>query len=334
MTSELSPWTRVAAAVALLTLIISVLLTAFAWPAANSSVHDVPIGLAGPAAATDQVAAALEQRQPGAFEIHRFADTAAAETAIREREVYGAIDLSTGAPQVIVASAASPIIAQTLQGVATALGQAAAPAPAVPVRDLVALPAEDPRGTGLTAASLPLVMGGMLAAILLTNMLRGASRRLTGAVLFAITGGLALTAILQFWFGSLSGDYLVNAGAVALSIGATSMVILGLESLIGYLGFAIGGVTMMLIGNPLAGTGSAPQMLPGWSGELGQLLPPGAAASLLRSTAFFDGHGATHAIVVLVVWLAAGGVLFALGSWRSARRSGVVTAPEAVPVPA
>src|SRR5687768_12092294 len=112
-----SPWPRVAAAVALLTVIISVLLTAFAWPSVRSSVHDVPIAVAGPAAATSQISAALEQRMPGAFDITTVTDTAAAEQLIRDRDVYGAIDASTGTPQVITASAASAAVAQTLQNV-------------------------------------------------------------------------------------------------------------------------------------------------------------------------------------------------------------------------
>ncbi|MFG1616242.1 hypothetical protein ACGFI3_26075 [Nonomuraea wenchangensis] len=39
-------------------------------------------------------------------------------------------------------------------------------APAVAVRDLVPLAADDPRGAGLAAGALPLVMGGLLAALL------------------------------------------------------------------------------------------------------------------------------------------------------------------------
>ncbi|WP_320065543.1 hypothetical protein [Micromonospora sp. RTGN7] len=317
-----SPWTQVAVSVALLTVIISTLLTAFAWPAVRTTVQDVPIAVAGPAAAADRVVAALEQRQPGAFDITRVADTAAAEAAVRDRAAYGAIDVSGSAPQVIVASAASSTIAQALQSAGATLAQATSGAPAagVTVRDVAPLPADDPRGVGLSAGALPLVMGGLLAALLLTTRLRGTSRRLAGALGFAVTGGLAMAAILQFWFGSLSGSYLANAGVVALSIAATSLTVLGLESFLGYPGFAIGGVLMMLIGNPLSANGNAPQMLPGWSGELGQLLPPGAAGTLLRSTAFFDGNGAAKPVTVLAVWLVAGLLLCVVAARRVARR--------------
>ncbi|WP_433824417.1 hypothetical protein ACQP2E_19920 [Actinoplanes sp. CA-015351] len=332
-----SPWSVVTRAVVLLTLIISVLLTAFAWPSVRSSVHDVPIAVAGPAAAVQQVSAAVSQRLPDAFDITVVDGTAAAEQLIRDREVYGAIDVSTGTPQVLTASAASVSVAQTLQGVGTALAQAQADgtSPAVAVRDVVSLPADDPRGAGLAAGALPLVIGGMLAAVLLTRLVRGSGRRIAGALAFAITGGLAMAAILQFWFGSLDGVYAENAGAIALTIAATSLTILGLESLFGYVGFGLGAATMMLVGNPLSGSASAPEMLPGWSGALGQLLPPGAGGQLLRSTAFFDGNGAAHSIIVLAGWVTAGLVLCVIGAQRARRAAAPGAAPATEqPVPA
>ena len=68
--------------------------------------------------------------------------------------------------------------------------------------------------------------------------------RIAGALGFAVTGGLVITAILQFWFGSLTGSYWANAGVIALSIAATSLTLLGPESLLGYAGLGIGAVVM------------------------------------------------------------------------------------------
>ncbi|MCY1143675.1 ABC transporter permease [Actinoplanes sp. Pm04-4] len=258
------------------------------------------------------------------------------ETRGSDRDVYGAIDLSAGAPQVLTASAGSATIAQTLQGVATSLSQAQTQgaAPAVAVRDVVALPVEDRRGAGLTAAAFPLILGGMLAAVLLINLVRGRVRRTAGAFAFAVTGGLAMAAILQFWLGSLDGAYLANAGAIALTVAASSMTIMGLESLLGYAGFGIGSVIMMLVGNPLSGISTAPELLPGWSGPLGQLLPPGAGGHLLRSTAYFGGHGEAQPIIVLVAWLALGAMLSLLGHHRSRRAAAGAPADETTARPA
>ncbi|MFX0575850.1 hypothetical protein [Nocardia nepalensis] len=314
-----SRWSVVAGTVVLLTAIVGVLLVAFAWPSVRSSVHGVPIAVAGPPAAVAQIRAALQQRLPGGFEITEVDDTAAAEQLISDRQVYGAVDLSSGAPHVIVASAASTAIAQTLQAMATGLGQAGGTGAPVAVRDLAALPSNDPRGAGLSAGALPLVMGGLLAAVLLTRFVHGTVRRVIGALAFAVTGGLTVAGILQFWLGSLSGSYPANVGAVGLTVAATSLTVLGLESLLGYVGIGIGAVVMMLVGNPLSGTATAPEMLPGWSGAFGQLLPPGAGGRLLRSTAFFDGRGAVHAVIVLAAWVTLGAMLCLVGSLRSVR---------------
>ncbi|MEV0143350.1 MULTISPECIES: hypothetical protein [unclassified Nonomuraea] len=328
-----SPWLMVVRAVVLLTAIAGVLLTAFAWPSVRSSVHDVPIAVAGPATAVEQISTALGRRLPDGFEITRVADTAAAERLIGDREVYGAIDVSSGTPQVIMASAASPAVAQSLHSVAAGLSQAQTQGTgtAVAVRDLVALPADDPRGAGLAAGALPLVMVGMLAALLLTRLVRGTARRATGALAFAITGGLTAAAILQFWLGSLDGSYWANSSAIALTIAATSLSILGLEALLGYAGFGLGAAAMMLIGNPLSGAATAPEMLPGWSGILGRLLPPGAGGQLLRSTAFFDGHGTTHSVSVLATWLTLGLMLCLAGGLRARRAATLAAGPARTP---
>ncbi|MEU0559431.1 hypothetical protein [Dactylosporangium sp. NPDC006015] len=312
-----SAWPRVGALVLLLTALLSVMMIAFAWPASRSSVHDIPIAVAGPAAATAQVTQQLAAKRPGTFDVTVVGDTAAAERLILDRDVYGAIDLSTGRPQLIIASAASPSVAQALQQVAQALG---ATELAVPVRDLVPLPADDQRGAGLAAGALPLVLGGIAAAGLLTTLVVGAGRRLAGALAFSVTGGLALVGILQFWLGSVEGSYWLNAGAVALGIAATALTILGLESLLGPAGLGLGAATMMLLGNPLSGLTSAPEMLPSGWGALGQFLPPGAAGSLLRSTAFFDGHAAAGHVWVLLGWAAFGLALAGLAALRTARR--------------
>jgi len=94
---------------------------------------------------------------------------------------------------------------------------------------------------------------------------------------------------------------------------------LGLGSLFGRVGLAVGALMALLLGNPLSGLNSAPEMLPSGWGTVGQWLPQGATATLLRSTAFFDGAGATAAIAVLSCWAVAGIGLIVLAAVRQAR---------------
>ncbi len=79
-----------------------------------------------------------------------------------------------------------------------------------------------------------------------------------------------------------------------------------LIALIGVGGLGLGVVLMIFIGNPFSGATSAPELLPAPVGAIGQWLPPGAGASLLRSTAYFGGHGAAGHLIVLLAWIAAG----------------------------
>jgi hypothetical protein len=317
--------------VVLLTAVLTVLLIAFAWPAARSAPRDVPLAISGPAAAVAQVQGGLEKAMPGGFEFTAVTDRAAAVKAIEDRDVYGAIVLDQQAPEVLTASAGGPAVAQILTQLSGRLA-AENPGAQVKVTDVVPLPAEDPRGAGLAAGALPLVLGGILAAALLTQLVKGGARRMAGAIAFAVTGALALAAVLQFWLGSLEGDYLANAGVIAMSIGAISLTLLGLEWILGTPGLGLGSAVMMLLGNPLSGMTSAPQMLPGGWGALGQFLPPGAAGTALRSVSFFDGAGSGRSFVVLACWLALGLVLCGLGAMRSRGRSVVQARPEASPV--
>ncbi len=62
----------------------------------------------------------------------------------------------------------------------------------------------------------------------------------------------------------------------------------------------------MLLGNPFSGATSAPEMLPRPWGEIGQWLPPGAGATLLRSVSYFGGARSGGSWTVLAIWAAAG----------------------------
>src|SRR4051812_23003373 len=80
----------------------ALLIPLFAAPAANIAPRDLPVAVAGP----PQVAAQLAAGHPGAFAITTVADGAAADAAIRNRDVYGAVVVTPAGPEVHIASAA------------------------------------------------------------------------------------------------------------------------------------------------------------------------------------------------------------------------------------
>ncbi|MEU6218604.1 ABC transporter permease [Streptomyces sp. NPDC047022] len=323
---------RMAALVVLIPALVGLALWAFAWPAARTAPHDLPLGVAGPGAAVAKVEGQLT-RHEGAFEIHRYADEAAARDAIENRTVYGAVVVTPRGPELLTASAASPLVAQVLQ---QAVAHQAPGGTTARVRtvDVVAAPRTDPRGSALGASVLPMAMVGIGAGVAVTLLgLRGI-RAVTALVGATALVGMVAAGIADSWLGVITGDWWAEAGALGLSALAVSGAVAGMAALIGQRGIAVVSLVVMLLGNPFSGASSAPQMLPEPVGVIGQWLPPGAGASLLRSVAFFDGAAATGPALTLVWWAAIGLGLVLLGGMLS-RRRGASTLPAAEePVPA
>jgi hypothetical protein len=310
---------RATGVVVVLTLAIALVALAFALPAAKSAPHDVPIGIAGPAPMSTQVSDRLGRAAEGAFAITRYSSDAALRDAIRHREVYGGLSIDQTGATLLTATGASPVIAQLLGQVGAGIAQQTG-AP-LHTEDLAPLTATDPRGAGLAASALPITLAGMLPAILLVLLLPGAPwTRLVAAVAFAPLAAVAVTALLRYPLGSIDGNVGGVAGALTLGIAASLLFMLGLGSLFGKVGLAIGGVLALLVGNPLSGLASAPEMLPAGWGAAGQLTPQGATATLLRSAAYFSGAGADTAILVLTCWASVGAALAVVAALRGPQR--------------
>ncbi|MGW0711179.1 ABC transporter permease [Streptomyces sp. NPDC002643] len=323
------PGRRMVAVIVLIPLIAALALWAFAWPNARMAPRDLPLGVAGPAAATAQLEQKLEQRV-GAFAIHHYADEAAAREAIEDRTVYGAVVVTEAGPKLLTASAASPMVAQLLQQAVTE--QTAREGVTVTTADVVAAPAGDPRGSAFGSSVLPLALAGTAAGGAVTVLgLRGA--RAAGALAgAAVVVGLAATAIAHSWLGVLTGNWWAEAGVLGLATLAVGATIAGCAALLGQKGIALGALLIVFLGNPFSGAATAPQMLPEPAGVLGQWLPPGAGATLLRSVSYFEGAAALTPALVLTAWAALGLTAVLLGGGRG--RPARITEPTTAPTPA
>lgn len=306
---------RAAGIVAVLAVVIAIVAIAFALPAARSKPHDVPIGAAGPQVASGQVADMLEHNAPGAFEVTYYPGEAALRDAIRNRDVYGGISFGPDGGTLLIATGASPAVAQLLTQVGSGIAQHAGVA--LKTEDVAPPTADDPRGTGLAASALPITLAGLLPAIALVLVLRREVwTRFAAVVVFAGLAGATIAALLRYVLGSIDANFIGVAGGLTLGVLASGLAMLGLGSLFGRAGLAAGGLTALLLGNPLSGLTSAPELLPSGWGAFGQWLPQGASATLLRSTAYFNGAGATMAIVVLGCWALAGTALIVIAALR------------------
>lgn len=282
-----SPARRMAAVALLVPMLVALALWAFAWPGARTAPRDLPLGVAGPAAATAPVEQQLRSHK-GAFEIHRYADEAAARAAITDRTVYGAVAATPQGPKLLTATAASPVVAQLLQQAVTA---EAPKGTRVPTVDVVAAPAGDPRGAVLSSSVLPLAIAGVAGGAVVTLLgLRG--WRAAGALVVASSlVGVVAAALTHSWLGVLTGNWWAEAGVLGLSALAVGGTVAGLSALFGPAGIGVGSLLMVLLGNPFSGVSSAPQLLPEPVGRIGQLLPPGAGERCCARSRTSTGRG-------------------------------------------
>lgn len=324
---------------------VAVILLAFLWPTITSTVHDLPVVVAGSGPSATALSAQLEES--GAFTVSTVVDRAQAENAVRDRDAYGAFVAADTGVGVITATAASPVAAQAMNQAAATISQAMtqqaaaaqaaavqaaldsgsleavakavapAAAPTVTVTDVVPLNPSDSRGAGLALLGLPLAMGGMIGGVLISLIITGFRRRVSAAAVYGTVGGLGLIGIMQGWLGILSGPYLLNSLALGLGLFAIAMTIIGLESVLGKPGIPVGAILTMFIGNPLSSLAAPQEFLPWHWGEIGQFFVPGATGTLLRDLSYFPAAATGTQWLVLICWSAAGVLLTVLGHHRN-----------------
>ncbi|WP_353816459.1 hypothetical protein [Agromyces sp. SYSU T00266] len=123
-TTQRTPMVRAVGIGAILSLVVGVILLAFAWPSVTADPNGLPVGVVGPDASVSQVEQRIADEAEGAIALERYDDRDAAVTAIEQREVYGAVvlgDAPTDAPEVLIATAASAPVAQQLTALAQQL---------------------------------------------------------------------------------------------------------------------------------------------------------------------------------------------------------------------
>lgn len=338
-------WTESVRAALIATVVVSIVLLAFAWPTVTSKTENLPVAVVGTQEQIDTVTEKMPENLP---DIHPVADREDIVNGIKTREVYGGIVLG-GSPEILTASAASPVASQMLTSMGTTMqrgidqqviekttqalqkitgalsqgpsglaalqgqqqgsGQQAMTPPTVKTTDVVPLSEDDPWGSGLAIAGLPLTMGGMIGGILISTLVTCARKHLLAIALYGIFGGLALASIMQGIFGILQSNFFANWAGIGLGIAATASVIVGLSSLIGRAGLAVGAVLTMFIDNPISALTSPKEFIVAPFGEIGQWLVPGLSGTLLRDLSYFPDANIAARFWALIGWVALGVVL-------------------------
>lgn len=284
--------------------------------------HDVPIAIVGPPTLTLPAAQTIGERSGDSFELRIGSDPAAAREAIDDRDVFAALLVGARGDRLLVASAASALIAEDLPA---QLRAAEPPGRTLRVTDVKPLPPSDPRGISPFYLMVGWLVGGYLGATILGLARGGAARsprlaalRMVALAVYAVASGVLGTLIVQQAVGALEGETLALIGVGTLLVFATGAATSALQSLLGIAGTALAIVLFVAIGNPASGGVFAAELLPHPWQDIGALLPPGAGTTLVRNVIYFDGSAVGGALLVLAAYAVVGALItVAVGGRRA-----------------
>jgi len=273
--------------------------------------HHVPVAVVGTIPRDAPI------RRSTALRLVQKPDARAAREAVTDREVYGAVLLP--ARRLLVATAASPAVAQVLEHAFGGIG--------LRVQDVRPLAAGDPRGLSIFYAVLAWTFGGYLGATIVGLMVGTASSglrrelvRLSALALYAVAAGLLGALVAEPILEALSGHFLALAGVGMLVVFAAAALTEALGALFGIAGTGIALAALILLGNPATGVAFSRAMLPGFWHAIGFWLPPGAGVQAETGAVYFQGHSTLGALAVLAVYAgAAATVALVLGRLRRPR---------------
>ena len=315
----------IAASAAFVAIFVALTLSAFHRP----TPHDLPVGIVGPAAATGQVEHALDAAVPGAFRFVSYPSEASATTGIEQREVDGALVVSSANLRLLVTPAGGTGPDQALTGAFTAV--AARSGHQLVVSDVVVPGANDSDALSPWFVVLSVLIPSLAAGSASALAFRRAPRAwaVAAPVAAAVAGGLVAAAIADGIAGL--GHYPAIAGVVALfslAVAAPTAVLARIRPPL----VALAVLVFIVAGIPVSG--GAPNLAsftPGFLRVFSPVLPLGVAAGTIRNVVYFGGHGTAAYLWTLAAWALAGVAgLIVVTALR--RRAPALTGPVHPPV--
>ncbi len=279
----------------------------------NPKPHGLPIAVVGPQQNVAQTAQALEKASPASFDVRPYDTAAAAEHALRSRDVFAVMDFTAGRTvHIFYAGANGSGVTSSVQGALTAtaahLGHPSTTTDAVP------LPSGDSRGLSVFYFVFGLALSAFLFSMTFHPAASGASLgvRLGVPLLFAAVAGLTLAAVADFGFAALTGHFWAVAAISAMIAYAVSMATSALTRLLGGVGIGLAGLLVIVVGNATSGGALNWHFLPGGWRWISQQLPTGAGVTGLLNVQYFDAVHLYPVLLTLSIWVAAS-VLFIIG---------------------
>ena len=305
--------------------------------------HQVPVGLVAPADKRSPVIDLLTR--DGHFQVTDYATADDLGTAIRERKVYGGVDITGTQPHLYIASAAGPAAANVLrttyvavmqQQTAAALNQIGDDTMPVarakqlntpaPITDVVPLPADDVNGASLGFLTQALALGGTVASMGLGRLIprtrKSWRRGIAHVSILAVyaVGSAAVVLWSMRWFGvgvtADRGEMLAIFSLISLAITASTA---GAVALFGPAGAVLGALYFTL-GSVISGASILPEFLPAFGRYIGENLPTGAGVQAVRDDLYFPAAAIDKHLIVLGLYAGIGALVVLITNMLPNRR--------------
>lgn len=266
------------------------------------------------------------------LDVTRYPDASAAETAMNEARIFGALESASGSNTLVVVPSMSDLAPLDLtvrfEKAAKVTGQKLA------VRQHAPLPlvAKDPFGLVQGLMLIPLLIGGYMSSTLLLAATGKAAGRWRAAQLagFAVISGLVIDLIVCYWLqGFPSSRFWITWPICSLIVAVVAFVAAVLQKVLGPIGTLVTVIAMILLGNPSSGGASGVPYLPAFWRDLGPYLPPRNGYILLHHTIYFDGHGTSESLTNLLIYLVASAAVLIVLDLRHTEATVPVDATEA-----
>lgn len=299
--------------------------------------HGITMGVAAPSGAPPDTAEKVVERFNEAsghpVDARVVGDESDARAGIRDRTLAGALILGDdGSARLLVASAEGAALADALQTVVETAAKEQQMS--VTTDDIVPAGAKDSDGVVPFFLALGLVIGGYLAASVLTISLGAkaptfsrALVRLVAVAVYAVVSSISAILIVEHVFGALTGHFWGLVGFGSLLVFAICVFTMALQALTGVIGIGIAMFLFVVLGSPSAGGAYPGPLLPSPWREIGPFLAPGAGTSGMRGISYFGGSGLQTPVLVLCGYLVLGVAVLVVGAIRHQRRAeGAATA--------
>jgi hypothetical protein len=289
--------------------------------------HNIAIAAVGNTSQVRTLTGELHRVSANGFEVREVGSAATATAAVRDRSVDAAY-VAGAAGTLYVARAASAIRANYLQGVFTQIAAEAHRPPSTVVDVLPLAPGD--AGTGIFFFVFPLMMAGLIAAIVLLQLPTwGIGRR---AIFVVVVGAVAALAEYLSAVGLhvLPGKPLLLVYAFLLTQ-VYGQLMVGTAPLLKqyFLPFSL--TLSMVLSVPSSGGTVPADLVPGFFRDLSYVLPLAQGVKVTRSVAYFHNTGIAQATLVLGLWAAVAAGAVALASLRQSRARPVSARPAPAP---